>query len=132
MRKHAIALGSNASPGSRRAGTSLALPRRIVSRSTDTLRTARSRLTAWQTKIDALLHTVDQLEPEQRAPLVPLRQSLLDRLRSTENAILKLDHLETAWSDVGVDLQHSLRELDGAFAVIASKIEARGSPHTSN
>jgi hypothetical protein len=61
-----------------------------------------------------------------------MQQSLRDRLQSMENAVLKLDRLETAWCKVEFDLRSVLRELESAYQVVVARVLARaGSPSAS-
>jgi len=87
-------------------------------------------LSDWRIKIDALVHAVRELGPQERASVGPMQQALLDRFQRIENSVLQLEQLEAAWSRIGSETQTSLRELEGAYAAIVSKILASAdSPH---
>ena len=92
------------------------------------LRAARSRLATWRSRIDVLLGEIDELREDQRESIAPLEQSLRDRFRTIEIAVVKLGRLEEAWSAVGVDLRNNFRELETAYELVTSSV---GSGHGS-
>ena len=89
------------------------------------LRAARSGLATWQNRIDDLLRRIDELDEGSRESIAPLEQSLRDRFRTIEIAIVKLGRLETAWRGVGVDIRNNFRELESAYEVVTSSIGGR-------
>ncbi|MCA8952107.1 MAG: hypothetical protein KDE27_21535 [Planctomycetes bacterium] len=91
------------------------LPGARVSRSSNTVRSARSRLAAWRDRVDALTAAVANLEAADRVELEPNVRSLQYRFDRIESRLVTLIRLEVAWSDVGAQLQSGLRELGDAF-----------------
>jgi hypothetical protein len=88
------------------------------------LRTARSGLATWRSRIEALLRQIDELEEGPRESIAPLEQSMRDRFRTIEIAVVKMERLEAAWRGVGVDIRNNFRELESAYELVSSSIDS--------